>query len=73
MYDYYKRNRDVFEIIERDDGFIEAYTGPRDYISPFKEWAAHQKAAIEYATGRIWILAAARGDTHSICSGKVTK
>src|SRR2546425_13364078 len=37
MYDYYRGNRDVFEIIERDDGFIEAYAGPRDYLSPFKK------------------------------------
>ena len=65
IYDAYKGDGEVLEIVERDDGFIEAYAGPRDYISPFKDWAAHQKAAIEYATGRILDIGCGAG-RHSL-------
>src|SRR3989475_12182125 len=65
MYDYYRGNRDVFEIIERDDGFIEAYAGPRDYLSPFKNWALHQKASIQYAKGRVLDIGCGAG-RHSL-------
>ncbi len=65
MYDYFRGNRDVSEIIERDDGFIEAYPGPHDYFSRFKDWPARQKAAMRAAKGRILDLGCGAG-RHSL-------
>jgi SAM-dependent methyltransferase len=41
------------EIIERDDGFIDATVGPAAYFAPYEEWPLHQRQAIEYARGRV--------------------
>ncbi len=43
IFDYFQGNREVLEIVERDDGFIEAYTGPRTYFSQYENWARYEK------------------------------
>src|SRR5215467_2255943 len=65
MYDYYKGNKDVLEIIERDDGFIDSYAGAPAYFARFKDWAPHQKNAIRYATGRVLDIGCGAG-RHSL-------
>ena len=47
-------DRSVREIIERDDGFIEAggYTGEM-YLAPFRRWPARQRRAMRFVRGRV--------------------
>ncbi len=41
------------EIIERDDGFIEAGAGPEVYMAPFEEWPSVERRAMRYVQGRV--------------------
>jgi SAM-dependent methyltransferase len=45
--------RGLTEIIERDDGLIEATGGPGAYFAPFEEWLAIEQEAMAYARGRV--------------------
>lgn len=44
----------VMEIIERDDGFIDAaHTGPPRYFSDYAAWSKSERQAIRMARGRV--------------------
>jgi SAM-dependent methyltransferase len=45
--------RDVVEIVERDDGFIEAAGGPSMYLAPFRRWHPLDRQAMRFARGRV--------------------
>jgi SAM-dependent methyltransferase len=49
----YFLKRESFEIIERDDGYFEAWNGPKKYFSEYKDWPSHEKKAIEFVKGRV--------------------
>ncbi len=49
------------EIVERDDGFIEATSGPAAYFEPFRRWPAHQKRAMRFVRGRTLDVGAGAG------------
>jgi SAM-dependent methyltransferase len=53
IYNYFRGKGDGIEMVERDDGFINAFAGGSAYLSPFKDWPAHQKAAMRLAKGRV--------------------
>jgi len=46
------RGREVFEIWERDDGYISV-ASPQTYFSEYEDWPAHQKKAMEFVEGRV--------------------
>jgi 2-polyprenyl-3-methyl-5-hydroxy-6-metoxy-1,4-benzoquinol methylase len=52
MYDYYK-GKQVAEIIERDDGYIDSSDGPKSYLSEYKDWSQHIKRVMRYVKGRV--------------------
>ena len=41
------------EIVERDDGFIQASGGPAAYFAPFRRWPKAERKALRYARGRV--------------------
>jgi SAM-dependent methyltransferase len=45
--------RESFEIVERDDGFIDAAAGASLYLAPFRRWPAVQRQAMRFARGRV--------------------
>jgi SAM-dependent methyltransferase len=49
------------EIVERDDGYIEAMAGPGPYFAPFRRWRAHQRKAVRYMRGRVLDVGAGAG------------
>lgn len=52
LYDYLEgKNR--FEIVERDDGYIDASDGPMLYTAPFKQWPAHYKKGMRHVRGDV--------------------
>jgi SAM-dependent methyltransferase len=55
IYDYFKDAGDetIIEIVERDDGYIDAYGGVGTYFSEYKDWPLPYKKAMKYARGRV--------------------
>jgi len=64
LYDYFINNQGV-EIIERDDGFIEATTNLNIYFAPYEQWPPHQQEAMKYTHGRVLDIGAGAG-RHSL-------
>ncbi|MEM2293796.1 MAG: methyltransferase domain-containing protein [Nitrososphaerota archaeon] len=58
------RGEKVFEIIERDDGYIDA-TDPSQYFSDYEDWPLIQKEAMEFVKGRVLDVGCGAG-RHSI-------
>lgn len=58
------RGEKVFEIIERDDGYVDA-TDPSKYFSDYEDWPVIQKKAIEFVKGRVLDVGCGAG-RHSI-------
>jgi len=53
IYDYYQGNEDVFEIVEREDGYIDVSQGPSYYFRTFEDWLQVERDAIKHALGRV--------------------
>ena len=46
--------KEPVEIVERDDGFINASVmGPGLYLAPFRRWPAHHRGAMRFVRGRV--------------------
>jgi len=41
------------EVVERDDGLIHITVGSPSYFMEFKDWPAHQRAAMKFVKGRV--------------------
>jgi len=53
LWDYY-RSGSGYEVIERDDGFIDpSDVAPAFYFSSYKDWPAAEKRGLSYAKGRV--------------------
>ena len=53
LYDCFK-GREVVEMVERDDGFIDTSASlPGYYLAEYKTWRPHEKEAMRYARGKI--------------------
>jgi len=52
MYDYYQ-GKEVWEVIERDDGYIDVSIGAKRYFSEFEDWYNNEKEAMYYAEGKV--------------------
>ena len=62
---YYK-GREIFEIWERDDGYISVSThGPKIYFSEYEDWALHEKRAMDFVEGRVLDIGCGAG-RHSL-------
>ena len=50
----YLEGRPSLELVERDDGFINASTyGPEAYFAPFRQWPKHERTAMRLVRGRV--------------------
>ncbi len=52
MYAYFRKQR-TYEMVERDDGYLDVSEGPKVYFSEYKDWSRQVREAIKYARGRI--------------------
>ena len=51
LFDAYK-DEDVFEVLERDDGFVDAMR-TRGYFSDYDEWSPTEQQAMQFVRGRV--------------------
>lgn len=58
------QGKETLEIIERDDGFIEAGYGDR-YFTSYEDWPSHHVTAMRYVSGRVLDVGCGAG-SHSI-------
>lgn len=49
----FHENRGGFEIIEREDGFVDLSSGPSNYFQSYDEWPEVEKEGIDFARGRV--------------------
>ncbi len=61
---YYK-GREVSEIVERDDGYIDATSSPKVYFSEYKDWSPVEQKAMEFVKGRVLDIGCGAG-RHSL-------
>jgi SAM-dependent methyltransferase len=52
IWDYYKKEYS-YEVIERDDGYVNSSVGSKLYFAPYEKWHRIEKNAIRYAKGRV--------------------
>ena len=52
MHDYLN-GKDGYEVVERDDGFIDNSLGPKLYFLEYEEWLACEREAMGFVTGRV--------------------
>ena len=52
LYDYLN-GKDVYEIVERDDGYFDVSSGPPLYFSAYDQWPDYEKKAIDYVRGKV--------------------
>jgi len=64
MYDYYQ-GKGGFEVIERDDGYIDISGGPEAYFTEPEDWHPHEREAMKYAKGRVLDIGCGAG-RHSL-------
>jgi SAM-dependent methyltransferase len=53
VYAYWQGDREVVEIIERDDGNIAVSVGPLAYFAPYEEWPSIEQEAMAHVRGRV--------------------
>lgn len=53
IYDYFQGNEDTFEIVEREDGFIDVSSGPSYYFRTYDKWNEIEKEAIHFVHGSV--------------------
>ena len=52
----------VFEIVEREDGFVQASGyGPSLYLAPYRRWPSAQRRGMRYVRGRVLDVGAGGG------------
>lgn len=56
---------DVLEIVERDDGYIEAAGSPKVYLSEYEEWPSSEQRAMKFVKGRVLDIGCGAG-RHSL-------
>lgn len=60
------QGREVFEIVERDDGYIDtSVNGPRTYFSKYEDWAPYHRRAMDFVKGRVLDIGCGAG-RHSL-------
>jgi SAM-dependent methyltransferase len=56
IYDYFqaeKGHRHIYEIEEREDGYIDTSGGPAVYFWEYRQWPLCEKKALRYVQGRV--------------------
>ena len=61
----YYNGDEVYEMAERDDGYISASSLPKIYFSGYTEWAPYEKKAMKYVKGRVLDIGCGAG-RHSL-------
>ncbi len=64
IYDYFNGERS-YEIVERDDGYIDVSGGAKNYFSEYSEWQEYEKEAMKYVKGRVLDIGCGAGK-HSL-------
>jgi SAM-dependent methyltransferase len=57
----YLNGKKWYEVIERDDSFVDVSPGGEDYFQAFKGWPKHQRQAIKFVRGRVLDVGAGAG------------
>jgi SAM-dependent methyltransferase len=73
IFDYFvdeQHRQRITEIVERDDGYVDASGGPEIYFSEYEDWPAYYKKAMRYARGRVLDIGCGAGRCSLFLQGK---
>ncbi len=62
--------KEVYEIVERDDGFISPSPGPDFYFSEYENWWESEKASMAYVSGKVLDIGCGAGRHSLYLQGK---
>jgi len=65
--------RPSYEVVERDDGFIDLSGGAAHYFQEYKSWPRWQNKALSSRGGGFWMLDRERVELRSIYKGGAIK
>jgi SAM-dependent methyltransferase len=51
--DYLKGNLHAYEVVEREDGYVDISYGPKGYLAEYKDWPPWQRKGIRFARGEV--------------------
>jgi len=57
----YYNEKNSYEIIEREDGYIDISSGAPSYFKEYKDWKKHEKAAVKLVKGKVLDVGAGVG------------
>ena len=69
MYDYLK-SITGWEVVERDDGYIDVSGGPKAYFNEYKHWPLYERKAMRYVRGRVLDIGSGAGRHSLYLQGK---
>ncbi len=60
IWDFFN-GKTAYEIVERDDGYIDVSSGPMRYLSTYPEWPEQERQAMDLVRGRVLDLGCGAG------------
>lgn len=69
VFDFH-RGKDGYEIVERDDGYIDFSSGPTAYFAEYRDWPSHMRRAMRYVRGRVLDIGCGAGRHSLYLQGK---
>jgi len=69
----YLNGKESYEVVERDDGFVDLSDGAKAYFAEFKDWPKYQRQGIKFAKGRVLDVGTGAGRVASYLQKKGLK
>lgn len=70
IYDHFLGKEDIYEVVEREDGYIDVSAGPSFYFQEYPDWHQIEKEAMKFVKGRVLDIGCGAGRMALYLQGK---